>query len=127
MKDEEVGSSNKQSIERAAKNMRRELEAGTTLSHYRIVRKIGAGGMGEVDLAEDTRLDRQVAIKLLPADFAADEDRVRRFAQEARATSALNHPNILTVYDIGTHHELDGESGASGNWRLESVFPLRRG
>jgi eukaryotic-like serine/threonine-protein kinase len=73
------------------------LLANTTLSHYRIVSKLGAGGMGEVYLAEDTRLNRRVAIKLLPADFATDGDRVRRFEQEARATSALNHPNILTV------------------------------
>ena len=83
--------------------MSKELLANTNLSHYRIERKLGAGGMGEVYLAEDTRLNRKVAIKMLPADFAADEDRVRRFEQEARATSALNHPNILTVYDIGTH------------------------
>jgi serine/threonine protein kinase len=83
--------------------MNKEIKANTNLSHYRIVRKIGAGGMGEVYLAEDTRLNRQVAIKLLPADFAADEDRLHRFEQEARATSALNHPNILTVYDIGNH------------------------
>ncbi|HEY0658465.1 MAG TPA: serine/threonine-protein kinase, partial [Pyrinomonadaceae bacterium] len=85
--------------------MNKELLSNTNLSHYRIAKKIGAGGMGEVYLAEDTRLDRKVAIKLLPADFAADENRVRRFEQEARATSALNHPNILTVYDIG---ETDG-------------------
>ncbi|MFL6227866.1 MAG: serine/threonine-protein kinase, partial [Pyrinomonadaceae bacterium] len=83
--------------------MNKELAANSKVSHYRIVRKLGAGGMGEVYLAEDTRLDRKVAVKLLPADFASDGDRVRRFEQEARATSALNHPNILTVYDIGTH------------------------
>ena len=63
---------------------------GETLSHYRIVSKIGAGGRGEVYLARDTRLDRAVAIKVLPADFAKDVDRLKRFEQEARATSALN-------------------------------------
>src|SRR5712691_4956161 len=83
--------------------MDRELAANTALSHYRIVAKIGAGGMGEVYRAHDSRLNREVAIKLLPADFANDEDRLQRFEQEARATSALNHPNILTVYDIGMH------------------------
>lgn len=80
-----------------------ELKANTTLSHYRIVSKIGAGGMGEVYRARDPRLDRDVAIKVLPASFAKDEERLKRFEQEARATSALNHPNILTIYDIGTH------------------------
>jgi serine/threonine protein kinase len=83
--------------------MNKELSANTTLSHYRIMSKIGAGGMGEVYLAQDTRLDRKVAIKVLPADFAADKDRLQRFEQEAKATSALNHPNILTVYDIGEY------------------------
>jgi serine/threonine protein kinase/TolB-like protein/Tfp pilus assembly protein PilF len=83
--------------------MKQELPANTTLSHYRIVAKLGAGGMGEVYRARDTRLDREVAIKILPADFAKDADRIKRFEQEARATSALNHPNILTVYDTGTH------------------------
>jgi len=79
------------------------LVAGTQLGPYQIVAALGAGGMGEVYRASDTRLNREVAIKVLPATFAADEDRLRRFQQEALATSALNHPNILTVYDIGTH------------------------
>src|SRR5260221_624089 len=83
--------------------MNNELSAGTAISHYRIVSKIGAGGMGEVYRARDTRLDREVAIKLLPAEVSTEADRLQRFEQEARATSALNHPSILTVYDIGTH------------------------
>ena len=81
--------------------MNKELSTSTQLSHYRIVSKLGAGGMGEVWLAEDTRLDRKVAIKVLPAEFTQDAERVRRFMQEARAASALNHPNIITVHDIG--------------------------
>ena len=80
-----------------------EERINTTISHYHIVSKIGAGGMGEVYRARDTRLNREVAIKVLPTSFANDADRLRRFEQEARATSSLNHPNILTVHDIGTH------------------------
>src|SRR2546430_2406394 len=83
--------------------MNEQISSGTIISHYRIIEKIGEGGMGEVYLAEDARLDRKVAIKVLPADFAKDEDRLKRFEQEAKATSALNHPNILTVHDIGEH------------------------
>ncbi len=71
------------------------LNANTRLDHYEIIAPLGAGGMGEVYRARDTRLDREVAIKILPADFAQDAERLRRFEQEARATSALNHPNIL--------------------------------
>jgi len=81
--------------------MNEESPVKTNISHYRIVSKIGAGGMGEVYLAEDTRLDRKVALKLLPAEFTQDADRVRRFIQEAKAASALNHPNIITIYEIG--------------------------
>jgi serine/threonine protein kinase len=74
---------------------------GETLSHYRIISKIGSGGMGDVYLAEDTRLDRKVAVKVLPAGLTRDASRVRRFEQEARAASALNHPNIVTIHEIG--------------------------
>src|SRR4029079_10997209 len=70
-------------------------------AHYSIVSKIGAGGMGEVYLAHDARLDRKVALKLLPSGVASDPERMRRFVQEARAASALNHPNILTIFDVG--------------------------
>jgi serine/threonine-protein kinase len=77
------------------------LPMAQTLGHYRIVSKLGAGGMGEVWLAEDTRLKRKVALKLLLGELTADAVRVRRFEQEAQAASALSHPNIITVYDIG--------------------------
>src|SRR4030095_14753129 len=72
---------------------------------YKLLRKLGAGGMGEVHLGEDERLNRKVALKLLPAKFTQDADRVRRFELEAKAASALNHPNIITIYEIG---EADG-------------------
>ncbi|MEK7257051.1 MAG: serine/threonine-protein kinase, partial [Bacteroidota bacterium] len=76
---------------------------GQTVSRYRILDKIGAGGMGEVFLAEDPSLGRKVAIKVLPAQFTQDADRVRRFEQEAVSASRLNHPNIITIYEIGKH------------------------
>ncbi len=82
--------------------MPKELAANSTLSHYRIVSKIGAGGMGEVYLAQDTKLDRAVALKILPDDVATNQTRMRRFVQEAKAASALNHPNIITIHEIGT-------------------------
>src|SRR6267378_4296850 len=78
------------------------LAAGTHLGRYEIRSKIGAGGMGEVYLAFDTELDRTVAIKILPESLAADQQRLQRFIQEAKAASALNHPHILTIYEIGT-------------------------
>src|SRR5688572_32543379 len=76
-----------------------------SLSHHRLLSKLGRGGMGEVYLAEDTRLHRRVAIKVLPADPTRNPDSVRRFMQEAQAASALNHPNIITVHDIGEADE----------------------
>src|SRR6202162_3360053 len=78
---------------------------GTRLGHYEIRSKLGAGGMGEVYLAQDTRLDRKVALKVLPSDVAANQDRMGRFVQEAKAAAALNHPNIAHVYEID---EADG-------------------
>jgi len=71
------------------------------ISHYKIERWVAQGGMGEVYLAHDSKLDRKIALKLLPVDFASDENRVRRFQQEARAASALNHPNVCVIHEIG--------------------------
>src|ERR687892_2888224 len=80
---------------------------GTTLAHYRIVQPLGKGGMGEVFVAEDTKLHRKVALKVLPADVAIDPERRQRFEREAQAIAALNHPHIVTIHSVeesgGTH------------------------
>ena len=75
-------------------------KVGETIGPYQVLSVLGGGGMGEVYLAQDTRLGRRIALKLLPVQFTHDKDRLRRFQQEARAASALNHPNILTVHEI---------------------------
>ena len=93
----------------AARSLGRKPEAlapEQLISHYRIISSLGAGGMGEVYLAEDTRLRRRVALKLLPPSFTGETDRVLRFAQEARAASALSHPNVCTIHEVG-----EGEDG----------------
>src|SRR5262245_36226469 len=77
------------------------LSAGTRLGPYEILAPLGAGGMGEVYRARDTRLGREVAVKVLPASYSENADRLRRFEQEARAASALNHPNIVAIHDVG--------------------------
>src|SRR5687768_15458925 len=78
------------------------LISGTRLGSYLIVGPLGAGGMGEVYLAKDSRLGREVAIKVLPADVATDRDRLTRFEREAKVVSALNHPHIVTLHEVGT-------------------------
>src|SRR6267143_5975344 len=79
------------------------IATGTKLGRYEIRAKIGEGGMGEVYLAEDAQLHRKVALKILPAEVASDQDRMRRFVQEAQAAAALNHPNVAHIYEIGEH------------------------
>src|SRR5262249_54661690 len=101
-------------IERPASDVAAEMlavyrspfEAGRRIGHYEIKSLLGKGGMGEVYLAEDVRLGRPIALKLLPPHFTVDGERVQRFAQEARAASALNHPNIITIHEIGHSESL---------------------
>jgi serine/threonine protein kinase len=108
------------------------LVTGSKLGPYEIVSALGAGGMGEVYRAHDTRLSRDVAIKILPQSFAADPERLARFAQEAKAVAALNHPNILAVFDIGEHEKtpyivselLEGET--LRNKLSNGAMPMRR-
>ena len=92
------------------------LETGTKLGRYEIRSKIGEGGMGEVYLAEDMQLRRRVALKILPPEIAANQDRMRRFVQEAQAAAALNHPNIAHIYEIGRSPTLreGSDTGSTG-------------
>ena len=90
-------------------NERRDLGPGSSLAHYRITAKLGEGGMGEVWSATDTRLDREVAIKVLPAAFTEDKERLARFEREAKLLAQLNHPNIAQIYGLessGATHAL---------------------
>jgi len=124
------------------------LEPGTQLGNYEVLSRIGAGGMGEVYRARDTKLLREVAVKVLPARVASDGERLQRFKREATTVAALNHPNIVTIFGIeesGGHHFLamelvEGESLSrqgecrsrrystwQSHWRTHSRLPTKRG
>src|SRR5437016_12461169 len=91
----------------------------STISHYKVVRQIGQGGIGEVYLADDTRLQRKVALKVLPPAFASAPEGLPRFEREARTAAALNHPNIATIYDVGSATHLDGSQNQHRKEYLE--------
>jgi len=108
------------------------ISAGQKIGPYEVLSSIGAGGMGEVYRARDTRLGREVALKILPAEFSADRDRLERFELEARSASALNHPNIITIYDVGSSNStsylsMELVEGKSLRALLdEGLMPLRK-
>jgi serine/threonine protein kinase len=121
-----------------------ESAVGQTIGHYKIISILGVGGMGEVYKAQDARLGRMIALKLLPANFTRDADRVRRFQQEARAASGLNHPNIIVIHEVGqiggrdfiASEYIDGETlrqhltlrmpaGGNGNEQSGAGTPLK--
>jgi serine/threonine-protein kinase len=100
---------------------------GTRLGAFEIVAKLGEGGMGEVYRARDTKLERDVAIKVLPDSFAQDADRVARFTREARTLATLNHPNIAQIYGVEERAPLDNGQGAPGETRTALVMELVEG
>src|SRR5262249_33143818 len=108
------------------------ISSGQRIGPYEVISSIGAGGMGEVYRARDPRLGRDIALKILPAEFSANRDSLKRFEQEARSASALNHPNIITIYDVGTDESMSYLSmelveGKSLRAVLEEgLMPLRR-
>src|SRR5690349_22437664 len=91
----------------------RTLQPEDVVSHYRVVGPLGQGGMGEVYLAQDQTLERNVALKILPPELVRSEDRVRRFVREAKSASSLNHPNIVTIYEIGEDEVRGGDGVAA--------------
>lgn len=113
-----------------------KIENGSTINQYKIISAIGKGGMGEVFLAQDTKLNRKVALKILPSEFAEDKDRMSRFVREAKSASALNYPNIITINEIdesdGTHfiatEFIEGETLQKhlkdDNFSLKSVLDI---
>src|SRR4030095_16683868 len=91
--------------------MSSSLQPGSILSHYLIISPLGAGGMGEVYMAQDESLERAVALKVLPPELVKSEERVRRFIQEAKSASSLSHPHIVTIYEIGKAEVRGGDAG----------------